>query len=414
MNRPAGGGGSWAAGLFRASRVCVLTLAVVVSFESITAMRETLLLLGGVLLAVALVGGKVRPRATVLIWPLLLYLAMALISLITSVSPLYSLSEIRGVLLKGIFAYFIMVNLIDHERHIRQVWTALLIGAALVSISGLVFLAIKDSNLPGDIVRASSLTEGYQYFATYLVLVWPLLLLGPMMFEDRRFRMLNAALIPLAMAAAYITQTRGAWLALCVQSGLLLVMLSKRRLVAALAGIALCVGLVALVLSTPGFSHGEKWDQLLSNPAGVQGSAGDLVEVWRHSWQEIKEHPFSGIGYGRDTFMIAYPEFRSSHHALLWHTHNVFVESALHLGVQGLAALLLVLGVLAYKLWPRSVPSAGRPGDLAAAAGLATLVGFCIRNMTDSLFVDSPALLFWMIMGLAMSRAYLPVGNESG
>lgn len=399
---------AWAAGLFRAARVCLLTLLVVVSFEYITALREALLLLGAALLIASLVlGGQRRFRATALFWPLVAYLVVAVISVFTSVSPLYSLSEVRGVLLKGIFAYYVMLHLVGAREHIRQAWSALLVGAALMSLSGLAMMLLGEVSSADGVDRAGSLAGGYQYFATYLVLVWPLVLLAPWLYRERWLRWLAAGLVPLTVAAAYVTQTRGAWLALCVETALLLVVMSRRRWLAAGVGVALCAAVVAAVLWLPQLSHGEKWSQLWRSPSRVQGSAGDLVQVWSHAWREIKRHPFVGIGYGRETFTDAYPEFRRSHQPLLWHTHNVFVENALHLGVQGLVALLVLLAVLAVKLWPRSPPRPGRVEELIAAVGVATLVGFCVRNLTDSLFVDSPALLFWMIMGLACSREYL-------
>lgn len=404
--------GALAAGLFRGARVCLLTLLAVVSFEYITAVRETLLLAGAALLAGSLaVGGNFRLRATALFWPLVVYILIAVVSIFTSVDPLYSLSEIRGVLLKGIFAFYVMLHLVGDQRHIRQAWSAMLIGAALMSVSGLALMFFGEGYMAGGAARAGSLADGYQYFATYLVLVWPFILLAPWLYQGRWARLAGLALIPISAAAAYATQTRGAWLALCAQTALLMVVMSRRRLLAAVGGLALIAAMVSAVLWLPQLSHGERWEQLWRSPQHMQGSAGDLLQVWSHAWQEIKQHPFKGIGYGRETFTEAYPAFRQSHQPLLWHTHNVFVENALHLGVQGLAALLLILVMLAINLWPRSPPAPGQAGDLAATAGLATLAGFCVRNLTDSLFVDSPALLFWMIMGLAYSRRYLPAAG---
>ena len=93
----------------------------------------------------------------------------------------------------------------------------------------------------------------------------------------------------------------------------------------------------------PGATHGEKWSKLWENPEEMGGTAGDLVAVWKHSAGEIAKHPLSGVGLGRHSFSKAYPEFRATHQPLLWHAHNMFVDIALQLGLQGLAAILWIM-----------------------------------------------------------------------
>lgn len=401
--------------LYRAARVCLLSLAAVVCFGPITAVRETLILAAAVLMA-----GHVflaRPpavRSTALFWPLVIYAATGAVSLFSAVDPAYSLSELRGEILKGALIYYTAVHFLERPQHLKQIWLALMVGTALMTISGALLPLCGLTTIPGGLDRAGSLADGYQYFATYLVIIWPFVLLAPLAFcGQRRLKLALSALIPLSAFCVYLTQSRAAWLALAVQAGLVMLMLSRRRLMALGLSLFLCAGVIGAVLSMPAFNHGEDWDLLLQRPEQVGGTAGDLISLWRHAGHEIAKHPFQGIGLGRDSFMKAYPDFREQHHPLLWHAHNLFVEHALHLGLQGLAALLLILAVLLVKLWPRAKPEIGDASGLFRAATVVMILGFCLRNLTDNLFVDDPALLFWLLCGLGMGSRYLAGRAES-
>lgn len=416
--QPAQAGSRWAPVMFRWARVCLLALLAVIAIGSITALHEGLLLLCAVLLAAHLLTQRrVRLRPTPLLLPLLLYLLAALASLIYAVDWTYSLDQVRGEVLKGILAFYLGVHFVGHPRHLTQAWAALLIGVAAMSAFAL-SLPLSQKAMAYYWVRASSLSDDYPFFATYLVLTWPFVLLAGRLFrrpgQGRGWGWILAALIPLAGAAAYLTQSRAAWLAMVLQTGLCLVLLSRRRLLAAAGGLALCLGLAAVLLSLPGFSHGERWSRLLNQPGQVGGTAGDLAEVMSFSLEQIRRHPFQGIGLGRDSFAKAYPEFMEHHQPMLWHSHNMFLASALQMGLQGLAALLLVLVVLLVCLWPRSPPKAGDPAALWMTAAVLAVVGFCLRNLSDNLFVDDTAILFWLLSGLALGGRWLVREGQTG
>jgi O-antigen ligase len=164
----------------------------------------------------------------------------------------------------------------------------------------------------------------------------------------------------------------------------------------------LCLALAAGLTALPGATHGERWSKLWERPEEVGGTAGDLMALWRHSLREIAKHPFTGIGLGRHSFSLAYPEFRATHQPLLWHAHNMFLDIGLQLGLQGLLALLAIMTVLVTTLWPRAALTSGDDVRIFGAAVAVMVVGFCVRNLADDFFVKDSALLFWLLAGLAL------------
>jgi len=393
---------------FRVARAAVLLLILALPLEAVTAVRETALIGGTALLASHLwLSGQREFRSTVLFWPLAVYVAVAALSIITAVDWSYSLKELRAEVLKGLMAFYLGVHFVRQEEHLVQAWAAVVVGAGIMGLMGLILFAQAGGSFLHHYVRAGSLHNGYGGFGTYLSLVWPFLLLAPMFWRGARWRWAAVAAAVLALICAYLTFSRATWVALMVETVLVATMLSRRRLRIALVAAALGVLLGAALLTVPGSRHGERWQRLWDDPSKVGGTAGDLLSLWRHSWGYIKEHPFTGIGLGRHSFSQAFPEFRRTHQPLLWHAHNMFVEAALQMGVQGLIALVVVLAVLVAALWPHAPPATGDGVGLFTAATAAMVVGFAVRNLSDDFFVDDTGIMFWLLAGLAMGGRWL-------
>lgn len=391
----------WEELLFRAGRISLLLLIVVIPMEAITAARETGIILSAFfLLSFALLGR--RFRFTPLIIPLALYVACAAASLFTAVDFPYSLRELRAEVLKGLLLFFAAAQFVRCDEHLEQAWNALLIGAAAMSLAGVVYFFTAGGNPLDPFTRAGSLHSGYGAFGTYLVTVWPFLLLALHAHSGAMRWLVLMPLTVVSAAAAYLTYNRGAWLAMVLQLGLCVLVVGRHRVRNVLLGAGACLLLLVGLWFSPGASHGERWARLMHDPQQVGGTAGDLLTLWRHSLAQIKARPFTGIGLGRQSFSKAYPEFRQQHQPLLWHAHNMFIDLALQLGLQGLAAILLVMITLVALLWPRSPPAAQ---DLPALFGAATAImvaGFAARNLFDDFFADDNGQFLWLLAGLAL------------
>ncbi len=405
---PATGRETWAELCFRLGRLFLLVLVVIIPMEAITAAREiglvgTALFLG---LNLALDPHR-RPRATALWLPLGLYALTAVASLFTAVDFHYTLKELRTEVLKGVVMYYAAAHLVYEESHLRQVWAAIMVGSGVMALAAIYLFHTYGGSPLEPFVRAGSLHSGYGSYGTYLVEVWPYLMLFGLALGPRRWRWIWIPLVLVNAIGAYLTFSRAVWLAMVTQTGLCILVVTHHRLRnACLVAVAGLLVLGVLFLS-PGSHHGERWHQLLENPEAVGGTAGDLMAVWKFSAQELAKDPWRGIGLGRHSFSKAYPEFRRTHQPLLWHAHNTFVDLALQLGLQGLLAILAVMATLVVCLWPRSPPSPEDTLGLWQAATAIMVAGFCIRNLFDDFFVDDTGLLFWLLAGLAMGSRYL-------
>ena len=135
----------------------------------------------------------------------------------------------------------------------------------------------------------------------------------------------------------------------------------------------------------------------------IGGTGGDLIEIWKLAFHFFPERPFQGIGYGRNSFSEAFPHFRASHQPLLWHAHNTFLNIAFQTGIQGLLAFLWLIGVILVQTFRRGKNGPTSWSGLLNQAVWVMVIGFFIRNCFDDMYVEDSLLLFWFLVGAALT-----------
>jgi len=142
------------------------------------------------------------------------------------------------------------------------------------------------------------------------------------------------------------------------------------------------------------------------------------LRILTASWSLFEEQPVFGIGFGienlRRVFPARYIELYGQS-LFLFHSHNVFIEALVGMGVVGAVALTWFLARLA-ALAVAVRRSARTPDEAAEAAGFAASVGaFLLLGATDSFFYQGQMLMalavLWGLMeATADARARGPAG----
>ncbi|MCS7220543.1 MAG: O-antigen ligase family protein [Anaerolineae bacterium] len=141
------------------------------------------------------------------------------------------------------------------------------------------------------------------------------------------------------------------------------------------------------------------------------------VEIWSRALYAIQDFPFTGCGLGafRRVVPVLYPLFTVPPDTDIGHAHNIFLQTALDLGIPGLIAYLAILIVALTICWQVALASTsaadGGRWVRALALGLAAgLVALHVYGLTDALALGSkPAVAFWYALGLvaALGRVHL-------
>src|SRR5581483_627719 len=138
--------------------------------------------------------------------------------------------------------------------------------------------------------------------------------------------------------------------------------------------------------------------------ANMGGSEGYRTPAWKFGISETLKRPLLGIGYGRGNMQATFPEQKEMFSKGFIHLHNVFLETALEMGIPGAILLIILVVALIVQFTTGSLRSTD-PGDAWFMAVMVMFIfAYFTRNQFDQIYVDAPAVLFWLLMGLGMSR----------
>jgi exopolysaccharide production protein ExoQ len=332
-------------------------------------------------------------RRTPLDFPILFFAGWVFLSSLLSTHPRYSLGEFRTEAITYFFFFYVAVNHIRSRRAVEAVFSAIIAGSAVMSIYGIYEFFAMGGNWSSRLIRIGSLTHDYNYASTYFILVIPIILyrLAAASSKTIRFYLLSF-LMTLNLLSLYFTFTRAAWLGLAVSLVVLSLYRGKKTMVATSLGIGLAL---ALLLNT---TEGRTFYK------NMGGAEGGRTPVWEFGMNKISEHPFFGIGYGRKNMAATFPEENKMIQGGFWHLHNTFLETALETGIPGGIFLVILVGALVFFFAKgyRSAPDASNAWLMIIMTMI--VFAFFTRNMLDHIYVDAPAVLFWLLMGLGISQ----------
>lgn len=142
-------------------------------------------------------------------------------------------------------------------------------------------------------------------------------------------------------------------------------------------------------------------------------SVGQRLEMWRSAWHLFLTHPVLGTGTGA---------FEAKNNQLIKHgliatfvgdydhPHNDYLNALSSSGIIGLTALLAIL-ILPGWFFMRAVHSDDRVTHALGLAGTLTVAGFAIYALTDTVFLHS-MMITWYVIYMALFYALIRVRAE--
>lgn len=353
--------------------------------------------------------------------PLLLFSLVFAISILITADPDLTLEKATGLLL-GLFVWRYLDRTVQTSEHwIRALAIFGLLGLGFVSLGMLNanwlnkidILTPIINRLPNQIVAVPGQDSGgihpNQTAGTllfYLPLLWSVLIAKQWRAKGQRWLWLGLTLF--GTAVLILLQSRSGWLggAAAIYCLLALWLFSvpatspHRQRLLVLVGLLTLVGLVGLFIIGP-----DRLVELWQDPAqetavGSLGSLSFRQEVWRWTIVNIQDFPFTGVGLGsfRQVVRRLYP-LNVDPTFDIAHAHNIFLHTAVDIGIPGLITYLAIIGLVLYLGWQtarKNVPM--RPYAIGLTAGL---ISFHIYGLGDTLALGSKTgLAFWFLLGL--------------
>ena len=249
-------------------------------------------------------------------------------------------------------------------------------------------------------------------------------------------RILAGTVAILLGAAEYLTKSNGGQIAISVAVLFILIVgFPSLRKLAATAGVGLLLVLAALIagvvpqrLTHPILSKLGLIAISFTSPSAQDFSTAERLAHWIAGINMFLDHPLTGVGIGN--YGTAYGPY---HVAIfvnsLDHAHNYYINISAETGIIGLTTFVLLLvamfvaGGRAYRAISKkymqlkaeqATPKVGKSrlsmlqasetlgnftNDRALAIGLlASLLGICVHNLVDNLYVHGMTMLFALLL----------------
>ena len=346
-----------------------------------------------------------------------------------------------------LMGYFLTVGLIRSREWLVRCSVITVLSGALQSLWA-IFLhftgggyssdAWLDEEMFEEIAgRAVGSLDNPNMLGEYLILVIPI---AVAMFIGRGEGMRRTAsclCIGIMGVCLILTWSRGAWLGLIFAALVFLFMWHHRSMWLVLAGAA-AIPMLPYILPQSIISRFASIGDL------TDSSTSYRVHIWHSSVSMIADHPFTGIGVGEGAWRQLYPLYTYMGVEQAPHSHNLYLQIWLELGLTGILVFLAFLFLLyqsGFTMFSRLGASGGlqtpdlspsmlrhnlasgeTDGELgiqrsrtqlrlSAAAPLCGLAGVLLQGMTDYAWYNYRLyLMFWLICGLA--SAYIRSGYE--
>ena len=208
------------------------------------------------------------------------------------------------------------------------------------------------------------------------------------------------------MYAAYLSQTRGAWIGIPVFVIITIFILGRRislrrQLTLFTAGAALLVALFGSTDLVQQRIAAAKQDiSQYQDGENMDTSLGIRLQLWEGSWRLYIEHPW--VGVGREGFVAALGDLEQrkiiTHGTRIQpHSHNEILYNMATLGSFGLIAILCLYLVPGWYFL-REVFHADREIRATAGMGLILCSGFLILGLVDVMFMWGACDNFYSIV----------------
>lgn len=306
------------------------------------------------------------------------------IALITAIDPAYSFNELalkmsRQYLLY-VLAYSLTCMIVTDIEKVKHMLLPVAVAACIMSV----YACLQFFESPVFLQnRVTGFTGAFYRLAVFLVLAIPLITALAYVMPPR-IRWALLMIMPFAGAALFFTSVRSAWIALCIEASILVFILFRKYRKAFISGM-LAVVIVFIVAA-----YHSEYKHLI-----VHGSEQPRLKAFDLSLHIVRAYPLTGIGYGKQTFSKYYPDVNEVKHA-----HNIFVNTAVELGVTGLV-ILSVMFVIIAKDFMRAIKRETACDRKILLSGLcAALAGFLTLNLFDYMYHGWPGQMFWMLIGM--------------
>ncbi len=407
------------------------------------------------LLQIVLLGGKwhyrlswqeLRDRLGLFALPMLVFFLAAAFSVVIAYDHTVALRALREEVFDPLVYLLLAMFCLRSRQDVARLLIALLGTGLIVALMGMAqyFLFRHQLVLEADGVRRVHAMYGSANSIGLLFdYVFPIGLALAVVGAQKSFgifrswwaRILAVVVCLPLLLVLYLSQSRGAWMAIAVAAVFIVALSIRNRRVLLVAGVIFGIGLgVFLVVfhrSVVAFIFADH-----TSTSGVS-TATVRVYLWESALRMIHDHFLFGVGmdnwlcYYSSNNICSIPALVNHHYWILQdpvthastglvdqrdlsHPHNIFLHVWVSMGIFGLLAFIAVLVLFFWQFGRmlrqlRSAEFKGSPHLEWMTIGVgAAMLAALVQGMVDSSFLEQDlAFCFWMLVAALLLLRYL-------
>ena len=318
-------------------------------------------------------------------YAIMFFIFTMLLSALFSGNIVYGLKRWADMWIWRLMPFIIITCCIKQEDSIKILKTSCL--GISIGILCLIYQGVSGDG------RAAGFFGHPMTFAGYLCMYLPLFLLG--YFDNlfgAKYKYVSGIMFLTGMAALVFNGTRGAWIAVAITSGILLLYYmfrSKRNLIVGIVLIAVCSG---ILVNNSAFMH--RVSTITNNK--YQSNSERLL-MWESAWNMFKDHPILGVGLGqyKDNYQQKYISSKVKEPNLA-HAHNNFMQM---LAENGMVGFIGFITMFAYIIGHNFIMFLNSK-NIYSLAICAVAITLLLQGLTEFNFGNSAVVkAYWLILG---------------
>ncbi len=345
-----------------------------------------------------------------------IFIAVNALSTLPSVNLGLSLRGFFGKELKFLAIYFMLVEFINSKERLRNILTAIIASAALITIDagaqyffGMDFLRGHRSG------RLSASFSSANGFACWIIVIIPLFL--GLLQTDKSIKTPLKALVFILVGLLFVcllaTYTRGAWLGLAIGISFMagFVFLNFKLKIKLLCLVIIAGFLVAFLtlpksliikftgISKINFKYPEPIAGRINSTLRVtEQSISIRIKLWNEALKIIKDYN-NPVGCGLNTYSVVARNYKSFELGGMY-PHNSYLQMTAEIGWLGLLAFLGVI----FMFFKTGLQYFNQRKDTLVLGLLSGMLAFLIHAFFDThLYSLQLVVLFWYMLGLTIA-----------
>ena len=253
-----------------------------------------------------------------------------------------------------------------------------------------------------SMVRIYSTLENPNVLGQYLIFIVMISFGMFYYFKNYAHKTIAFGIMAVSGLCLVFTQSRGAWLGVILAMGIFALLRDRRLVVLGLLGLLAAPFIISPEVLQRFLSIGDLADTSTNFRLSILLGSLDMAQIF---WP-------IGIGLGTENFNMIYNLYAFSAARAL-HSHNLYLQLVIDLGIAGLATFLLIAAAFIKGLFVETSKNPDKHIKTAAAVLSAAMLGYLLQGMTDNIWYNYRVLaFFWLI--LALGTALLDFINNGG